>query len=351
MSYDMTEKGDNKKEYNELLIHSKEIATTTLEYQSVVNGYIGQKYNLNNFKGTVYHYTDISGFLGMFESKSLWLSNIRFMNDREEFYNGKKLCEQIINEELKNSKGDMKIFLDELNKRLNEGYFLNNISNHNIFSASFCENGDLLSLWRGYGRNGGISFGIDISKMLFLIHEEEFNYDLEQIKSNKEKQFYNFEYISYEPVIYLNEVKQKIISDILNLGIDYIKLNKSNINAISNAVDGISNSLFYLFPRLKNESFMDEKECRIIYYCSVSKHNKNKIYYREKNNLILPYVKCKIIDSTYTKEEFFPITDIVVGPNYKQEDMADSIKYFLQHNGYEYLVDKVRLSKVPYRDF
>ncbi|EOS74226.1 hypothetical protein C819_03273, partial [Lachnospiraceae bacterium 10-1] len=32
------------------------------------------------------------------------------------------------------------------------------------------------------------------------------------------------------------------------------------------------------------------------------------------------------------------------------EYVADSVKYFLEKSGYEYLVDKVRISEIPYRN-
>lgn len=46
----------------------------------------------------------------------------------------------------------------------------------------------------------------------------------------------------------------------------------------------------------------------------------------------------------------FPVKDIVVGPQAKQKEVIDGIKYFLQCNGYDYLTDKIRPSEIPYRE-
>ena len=57
----------------------------------------------------------------------------------------------------------------------------------------------------------------------------------------------------------------------------------------------------------------------------------------------------KILNGIYQLHEKLPICDIVVSPSERKDYIADSIKYFLEKNGYDYLTDKVRTSEVPYR--
>ena len=58
----------------------------------------------------------------------------------------------------------------------------------------------------------------------------------------------------------------------------------------------------------------------------------------------------KILDVNWRPHKFFPVLDIIVAPGNRKEYVADSIKYFLEKSGYDYLIDKVRTSEVPYRN-
>lgn len=118
----------------------------------------------------LYHYTTPSGFLGIISNSCIWLSDVEFMNDAEEI------------------RYPMRTVVAELRKRVEsctdgpeDGYrtaegarafVLNTIANElertsdpdrwrtwHAYAACFCENGDLLSQWRGYGDTAGFSIG------------------------------------------------------------------------------------------------------------------------------------------------------------------------------------------------
>lgn len=62
-------------------------------------GYIHTKYDMINDRD-IYHYTDVNGFISIIQNRELWLSHIRFLNDRKEYLEGIEICKKII-EELK----------------------------------------------------------------------------------------------------------------------------------------------------------------------------------------------------------------------------------------------------------
>lgn len=64
----------------------------------------------------------------------------------------------------------------------------------------------------------------------------------------------------------------------------------------------------------------------------------------------MPYLKLKILDANCRPHDTFPVSDIVIAPGSQQNYVADSVKYFLDRSGYEYLSDKVRTSQIPYRE-
>jgi hypothetical protein len=107
----------------------------------------------------LYHYTSAAGLIGILSSRSIWLTDLRFMNDFSELQYSQQVISQCIENKLRT-------------QGLNDAQieFLSRISRHYspydtgsaIYSASFCESGNILSQWRAYrGQGGGYSLGID----------------------------------------------------------------------------------------------------------------------------------------------------------------------------------------------
>src|SRR5512133_1541887 len=83
-------------------------------------------------QGVLYHYTTFSGLLGIVGSRSLWASDIRYMNDSAELKHTADLLRTEINRRLGASPGRPQLynqFLDWLTYRLTNG--------HMLFATSF----------------------------------------------------------------------------------------------------------------------------------------------------------------------------------------------------------------------
>jgi hypothetical protein len=99
----------------------------------------------------LYHYTDAHGLLGMLKTNRLWATNSRFMNDPTEVeYAARVVRETALEQEahypltlFQNVKHGISEVLG-----IYEG-------DNDEYIACFCEEGDLLSQWRGYGALGG----------------------------------------------------------------------------------------------------------------------------------------------------------------------------------------------------
>ena len=76
----------------------------------------------------------------------------------------------------------------------------------------------------------------------------------------------------------------------------------------------------------------------------------DQVLFRNRGGIILPYVKYKMMDLDCRPLKQIPIKEIVVGPGLKQQRAVDSVKYFLEKNNMNYLVDKVCASTIPYVD-
>ena len=57
---------------------------------------------------------------------------------------------------------------------------------------------------------------------------------------------------------------------------------------------------------------------------------KESVHYRERNGIILPYIKYKMVDRNCRSLHEMPIDKIVVGPGLNQEKTVESVKYFLE---------------------
>ena len=116
----------------------------------------------------IYHYTNALGFSGILTSKKLWLTESYYLNDPDEIQSG---TGQVHIEILRNL---LRIYEDKneirqgfeftLLKSLNDKVkHLRTFNIDYIFICSFCNDGDLLSQWKGYA-NYGEGYSIGISK-------------------------------------------------------------------------------------------------------------------------------------------------------------------------------------------
>ena len=99
----------------------------------------------------LYHYTDAAGLLGMLKSRRLRATNSRFMNDPTENEYAAELVTALTWDLQQDYPSTLfleisKAILDLLKTYVDYG---------EQYLACFCENGDLVSQWRGYGATGG----------------------------------------------------------------------------------------------------------------------------------------------------------------------------------------------------
>jgi hypothetical protein len=99
----------------------------------------------------LYHYTSGSGLLGIVESKSIWATSIRYLNDSREFALALEIAESVLESRETDAADGFAVGLYATIRQS-----LKTISHSEMFVSSFSEHGDQLSQWRGYcpGGNG-----------------------------------------------------------------------------------------------------------------------------------------------------------------------------------------------------
>lgn len=332
-------------------------AAVKTPFPQAVN-YYKEKLMYEGVKDPIYHYTDITGFRGIIQNQEFWMSNINFMNDKEEFLNGIYICHEIISALMSSishvPESDIaKEYLEEIQKVLENSEKSDNISHKDIYAMSFCREGDLLSQWRGYGKENGISIGFhakELEKKNLILNCRD-----EQIPKN------GSEYAAIEDdrrsrmqlqeVIYQNEIKNDYLKDMISFGLENAEIFCADgLYRPEYVANQILDLLFAVCPIFKNGSFFSEEECRLIYVSHREQEQKyHPIEYREKHGIIIPFIRFKLVDEGKQTLEKWPIEKIIIGPNARQSELADGVKFFLMKQNLEYLVDKVEKSDIPFR--
>jgi hypothetical protein len=113
--------------------------------------------------GPVFHYTTARGFKGIVEDGVMRATDYRFLNDTEELIRGEMTLSRIAEEMSKepDRDSDERRLLSEFVIQYNT-HRLTLTPDFACFIASFCEDGDMLSQWRGYCDQGmGYSLGFE----------------------------------------------------------------------------------------------------------------------------------------------------------------------------------------------
>lgn len=113
----------------------------------------------------VYHYTDQKGLLGIIRGKSIWATDIRYLNDAAEFDHAIGLALKLMPPAKELYQNEDRPLLEKLQDDLASMPKLT-FAFYGIFVCSFSAERDQLSQWRAYCPAGtGFSIGFDFAKL------------------------------------------------------------------------------------------------------------------------------------------------------------------------------------------
>lgn len=225
--------------------------------------------------------------------------------------------------------------------------YLKDIESHvrdQFFVFSFSQRKDDISQWRAYCPNvGGFCIEFDTKKLFSFLNI---------IDSWTGKRCYPYKYNKISNKIVLNQ-DQGQPCYFFKCSYDRDKnraLIKAHFDDIINKIEANNESPFIgsaetlmklnkLSTYVKDESFKDEQECRLV--CNIGVEN---VKYREGKSMIIPYVELGLSDCNGK----LPISKIIVGPTPHSELSKMSIKSLLKSDGYKIDVES---SNLPYRSW
>lgn len=264
----------------------------------------------------LHHYTTASGLLGIMESSSLFASDVRFMNDESEITFGVERALTALDE------GEIALPTDGAKVQLREG--LENVHRwYRSFAVCFCDQGDLLSQWRGYGADGGFSVGfrsaelagLEVSGRYSVMHDEtEGSYVVFERQNMS---------VALAPVTYPQEADRG-----LPLYFDFD----------SDDVKAAAAGLVHTFAFTKDPAFGEEHEWRLL-WTTFREDASQRVQHRTSERGLVPYLPV-VFEKT-------AVAAVTVGPGLHQEMRADAVRSLLEAN--DLRDTTVRLSEIPLR--
>lgn len=306
-------------------------------------------------EGLLYHYTNQRGLLGILESKSIWATHLRYLNDTSEG----QIVTQVVLDELNsrvNSDSMMQFFGLPLvepaakvkcddEEIFGQGIAISSwVTSQDVFVTSFSEKGNLLSQWRAYSdASGGYSIGFSRSYLRaagirFL--------------QNRQGRFYR----DSDPLIgcryYDEEEEGRLKKDVENLVTSYINeassTKRSAVETGFNTPGAIALKYFLSLGTrsaiTKDKTFREEAEWRLAFHLNRTDTHSD-LEFRTGRSMLTPYFEVPL----QWEGQAIDIKEIVVGPCPHRGEAMESIKMLLKKNGIRGI--EVRDSQIPYRNW
>ncbi len=274
----------------------------------------------SSYPDTVYHYTSLEGFLGIVKSRSVWMTDFAYLNDRREVRHGVDLMLEAVGDLASTAtQHDVRALLSAWQEKLPA-------PTNRICITSFSGDGDSLSQWRAYGP---IAIGFPVGPLSRHVNQS-------RLKP-----------IEYDPL------NQKRLAQI------YVHHLVSAFEADRERNDWPKifdeyhrpDRLLELAIFLKDPAFRSENEYRMAYVdnpdilCHLGLESPPRLF-RVAGGRIVPYVPSSEVLKSKTRQFPLEISEIVLGPE-SDELLEQGVREFLSENGLSSV--HVRRSLVPLR--
>ena len=281
---------------------------------------------------TIYHYTTSSGLLGILSTNRLFATHASYVNDTTEI----SYCVSLIDDALDECLGgDTTEAGVELVRRVRatvnvfEGYL-------GAFISCFCEDGDLLSQWRGYsGDQTGYALGFSTRELSLRWHDlrPEQRFDLVRVIYDESEQRSRISQI-VGPMWKVFNVMLKSKGEIVAYA------------AMPSCCKFLEQELLYYLVSFKSPAFEEEKEWRLVYLRTLS-DEADPLRFRPVGSLLVPYVELDPTPQAGVNTGRVPLGDLVCGPTAHPELVVRAADMLLRHQGIAFA--QVRPSAIPLR--
>lgn len=275
------------------------------------------------------HYTSMKGLVGIIESGGFWLSDHRFLNDSEEYHNGRKLVLSIIGRLLNKKRHShfrevLAMAADLLEHEREPAQYV----------CAFSTKPDSLDQWRAYapGQQG-------VALTFENVPGQPSHFVIPPV-------------MRLFRIVYRDDIKTMMLVRTMSKFSKEFSIDRSfGLDMdIGRWSEWLANALAMDFITFKHSSYESEAETRMVVTSSGAAHFK-RLHHRVTKNKIVPYLTSADLyeEQSWEKDELplLPIKEIRVGPTATQQVTMRSIEQFLSHTGYGHV--SVLESQIPFR--
>ena len=296
----------------------------------------------------LYHYTAADGLLGMLQSRQMWATNVRFMNDTSELAYGIRLVREIFTEKAfvdrlaVNVKAPFAGFRDGIFGMLDDAE-----KNTKHFAVSFCENPNLLSQWRGYGQSGGgFALGLETKRL------GEFAAEIVPNPHVKPGQIGVF----LRRVIYDQNAQESLVRDWVRAIVKSLASPKPGVSAEPPETAAgqrlwsvVTRLLYECLVCFKHPGFQEEREWRLIQQGRVGDTDVTKVDFRARTGRLVSYTTLTFQPKrTAGSIATLPLKAITYGPTLDPQAAERALRGLLDSCGYAPYDVEIRPSGIPF---
>lgn len=273
----------------------------------------------------LFHYTSIDSLLGIVKDKTLWATELKYLNDSQEF---RYFAELMRGKTLVYDASGNEAEIDATNQLRSwiRDWFVDGAL---VFTTSFTQKGNVLSQWRGYCEHGkGVSLGFDPAAIIGCADQASFKlgrciYDWERHDS------------------LATEVVKRLVKAAVENGPD---ATKHVSQCYYNTFDAAATDIIQIAVLTKHPAFVEEEEWRCVSQ-PVKNYVEAPIEYRSGRASLIPFIRFPLP----VINDALAIQTAIVGPSPSPELAFNGIARFLGKYARTGQQLRIVACQIPYR--
>jgi hypothetical protein len=275
----------------------------------------------------LYHYTTLTGLLGILQSGHIWASEVRYLNDSAEITLAFRLMERAVSVRTTNASDAA---TREILKQFSEWLDGRSSSGPMVFVTSFTQNGNLLSQWRGYSpASQGVSIGIASAHLSAVGGASRFSLG-------------RCRYDSVDQAVAINGLIENVLSFAERVGPSEAAHSSRSFHP---SFARCEESILRVGALIKDSQFREEAEWRIVSR-AVSDYVATEIMYRVGPSMLIPFLRVPLVNVMGV----IPIDDVIVGPTPHPQAATEAVQRCVaQHLQRKHGSWTTQYCSIPYR--
>lgn len=303
----------------------------------------------------LWHYTTLEGLLGIVRDSAVWLTDVRFLNDKREYLYASDVFDEVIAERKAKATPEDGLVLEQVTALAQ----IHNLATYDVYVASFSESDDQLSQWRAYAASArGVSLGFDLQALQVPEQRLSSGVFAPCVYSRRLQLAMVHEWIDPYGDL-LRRIREKASGSRGPDGQGGVKFDPESDQIHKELVDFFGPDLMLesmscfldagrIHTLMKHEAFSEEKEWRLVVVESRARKTPSpfKRLIRPGQSTLVPYISVPLAKP---KERLSRLNSIRIAPHPDTDRALIAIREFLKANVLDHV--EVEESKIPFRNW